>query len=71
MFWYYIEYVSLVNSKTETECVKDVVYDVCPCQNNKSSFNILLDWLPQAEVPESINIPALIVTVGRRDLPIW
>lgn len=48
MFWYYIEYVSLVNSKTKTEYAKDEVSDVCPCQNHKSSFNILLDWLSQA-----------------------
>lgn len=71
MFWYYVEYVSLVNNKTKTECVKDVVYDVCACHNNKSGFNILPDWLPQAEVREWINIPAFIVLVGWRDLLIW
>lgn len=71
MFWYYIEYVSLANSETETECVKDVVYDVCTCQNNKSSVNILLEWRPQAEVREWIDIPALIVMVGWYDLLIW
>lgn len=71
MFWYYIEYVSLVNSKTKTEWVKDAVYDICPCHNNKSSFNILLDWLPQAEVREWINIPTLMVLVEWRDLLMW
>lgn len=64
IFWYYIEYGSVVNSRTETECVKDVVYEICPCQNNKSSFNILPNWLPQAKVQEWINIAALIILVG-------
>ena len=33
--------------------------DVCPCQNYMSGYNILLEWLPQAEVRESINIGAI------------